>query len=132
MVQSIQSETGFQDLVLTAEEDFSAAQSELSTKPGVLQLRELIDRSDPRPPKVNINPMEDLALLVFTGGATGSPKGVMLTHHNLTCNTLQSLPWAMGPLEKGIIGKSSMLIGIPAFHSYGHWAIRAAVQWACR
>jgi long-chain acyl-CoA synthetase len=35
----------------------------------------------------------------------------------------------MGPLEKGIIGKSSVLLGIPAFHSYGHWAIRASVYW---
>jgi long-chain acyl-CoA synthetase len=129
VVQSIQTETGFKDLVLTAAEDFSADQSELSITPGGLQLRELIDRSDPRPPKADINPLEDLALLVFTGGATGRPKGVMLTHHNLTVNTLQSLPWALGPLEKGIIGKSSLLIGIPAFHSYGHWAIRASVYW---
>ncbi len=129
VVQSIQSETGFKDLILTAAEDFSADQSELSLKPGFLQLRELIECSDPRAPKVDINPVEDLALLVFTGGATGRPKGVMLTHFNLTVNTLQSLPWAMGPLEKGIIGKSSLLIGIPAFHSYGHWAIRASVYW---
>ena len=129
VVQSIQSKSGFQDLILTAEEDFSAHQSESSIQPGGLQLRELIERSEPRPPKVDINAMEDLALLVFTGGATGSPKGVMLTHCNLTANTLQSLPWAMGPLEKGIIGKSSLLIGIPAFHSYGHWAIRASVYW---
>ena len=35
----------------------------------------------------------------------------------------------MGPLEKGIIVKSSLLIGIPAFHAYGHWAIRASVYW---
>lgn len=129
VVQSIQSTTGFQDLILTAEEDYSAHQSESSSKPGGLQLRELIERSEPRPPTVDINAMEDLALLVFTGGATGSPKGVMLTHSNLTANTLQTLPWAMGPLEKGIIGKSSLLIGIPAFHSYGHWAIRASVYW---
>lgn len=129
VVQSIQSQTGFKDLILTSAEDFSANQSEQSERPGSLQLRELIDRSDPRPPKVDVNPMEDPALLVFTGGATGRPKGVMLTHHNLTVNTLQSLPWAMGPLEKGIIGKSSLLIGIPAFHSYGHWAIRASVYW---
>jgi long-chain acyl-CoA synthetase len=129
VVQSIQSETGFHDLILTAAEDFSADQSDLSHEPGGLQLRDLIDRSDPRPPQVDINPVEDLALLVFTGGATGTPKGVMLTHHNLTANTLQSLPWALGPLEKGIIGKSSLLIGIPAFHAYGHWAIRASVYW---
>jgi len=53
----------------------------------------------------------------------------MLTHYNLTSNTLQSLPWALGPLEKGIKGKSSMLIGTPTFHAYGHWAVRAAVYW---
>ena len=71
-------------------------------------------------------------MLVFTGGATGRPKGVMSTHYNLVANMIQALPWAIAPLKKGIVGKSSFLIGIPAFHSYGSWAIRACIYWGLK
>ncbi|MFH1114333.1 MAG: AMP-binding protein [Pseudomonadota bacterium] len=128
-VRSHDFSAGLRNIITTSADDFSAMESETRTLPGCVELRDLIDQSDPTPPKTDINPKEDLALLVFTGGATGRPKGVMLTHYNLVANTIQALPWAMGPLQKGIIGKSSVLIGIPVFHSYGHWAIRAAVNW---
>ncbi|MDQ7783074.1 MAG: AMP-binding protein [Desulfomonilaceae bacterium] len=120
---------GLRNIITTSADDFSAMESETVSRPGRLNLRDLIEQADPTPPTVDIDPEEDLALLVFTGGATGRPKGVMLTHYNLVANTIQALPWAIGPLRNGIIGKSSVLIGIPVFHSYGHWAIRAAVYW---
>jgi len=129
LVNSIKDQTKLNSIIITSLEDFSPEEPKLKEAPGTWQLRDLIARNDPNPPKVEINPKEDLAELVFTGGATGKPKGVMLTHYNLTSNTLQSLPWALGPLEKGIKGKSSMLIGTPTFHAYGHWAVRAAVYW---
>jgi long-chain acyl-CoA synthetase len=129
LIKSIMDETDLKHLIVTSPDDFSANEPELVEKPGVIQMRDLMARSDTEPPMVDLNPAEDLCLLVFTGGATGRPKGVMLTHRNLIANTIQSLPWALGPLQDGIIGKSSMLIGIPAFHSYGHWAIRAAIYW---
>lgn len=40
-----------------------------------------------------INPEEDLALLQYTGGTTGSPKGVMLTHYNLSANVQMCETW---------------------------------------
>ena len=128
-VNSIKPETAIKTVIVTALKDFSADEPQLAEIAGALQLRDVIAMAEPNPPQVEIDPMQDLALLVFTGGATGKPKGVMLTHYNLMANTCQSLPWAMGPIEKGIVGKSSMLIAIPAFHSYGHWAIRACVYW---
>lgn len=37
-----------------------------------------------------INPEQDIALLQYTGGTTGTPKGAMLTHQNLTANARQA------------------------------------------
>ena len=129
LILSIKDQTKLKNIIITSIKDFSSDEDELKQIPGAIQLRDLIAGYDPSPPLVEIDPKEDLAELVFTGGATGRPKGVMLTHYNLVANTLQSLPWVLGPLGKGIKGKSSLLIGIPTFHSYGHWTIRAAVYW---
>jgi long-chain acyl-CoA synthetase len=37
-----------------------------------------------------IDPKEDLCVIPYTSGTTGSPKGVMLTHYNVVCNVIQS------------------------------------------
>ena len=62
-----------------------------------------------------VNPEEDIALLQYTGGTTGSPKGVMLTHKNLISNTAMSEAW----LYKAKLGEESMLGIVPFFHVYG-------------
>src|SRR5690625_6426895 len=43
--------------------------------------------------KVEINPREDVALIQYTGGTTGHPKGVMLTHFNLVANVNMVTSW---------------------------------------
>ena len=40
-------------------------------------------------PAVDIDPATDLALIQYTGGTTGTPKGAMLTHANLAANAQQ-------------------------------------------
>ncbi|WP_077214182.1 long-chain-fatty-acid--CoA ligase [Bacillus dakarensis] len=58
---------------------------------------------------------EDLALLQYTGGTTGFPKGVMLTHKNLVSNTAMCEAW----LYKCQRGKEIVLGFLPFFHVYG-------------
>ncbi|WHX99543.1 long-chain-fatty-acid--CoA ligase [Neobacillus sp. DY30] len=58
---------------------------------------------------------EDVALLQYTGGTTGSPKGVMLTHRNLVANSSMCTAW----LYKAKPGEESVLGIVPFFHVYG-------------
>ena len=95
-------------------------------------MEDLIDKHEPHTETVKINPKEDVALLPFTGGTTGLPKGTMLTHHNVTSNVRQSIHWMMEPLKDGIIGKSSGVICVPVFHAYGHWAVHACISWGIK
>jgi acyl-CoA synthetase (AMP-forming)/AMP-acid ligase II len=44
---------------------------------------------DADPPSVSIDPAEDVAVLPYSSGTTGLPKGVMLTHRNLVANLTQ-------------------------------------------
>lgn len=58
---------------------------------------------------------EDIALLQYTGGTTGSPKGVMLTHKNLVANTTMNQAW----IYKCKPGKEVIMGILPFFHVYG-------------
>lgn len=57
----------------------------------------------------------DVALLQYTGGTTGVPKGAVLTHRNLVVNAVQCRVW----LTLGNEGEAVILAVIPFFHVYG-------------
>jgi len=63
---------------------------------------------------VAIEPARDLAVLQYTGGTTGTPKAAMLTHQNLTANTLQCLRW-FPDMEPGC---ERALAVLPFFHVF--------------
>lgn len=66
-------------------------------------------------PKVDVIP-DDVAVIMFTGGTTGTPKGAMLTHKNLVANVEQCSVWMYPRPERG----TSVGIGaLPFYHSYG-------------
>src|SRR5215471_4706058 len=59
-------------------------------------------------------PEDDVAVLLYTGGTTGVPKGAMLTHRNIVTNTLQFARWyAFAP------GEETSICAIPMYHSGG-------------
>ncbi|MFJ5747780.1 long-chain-fatty-acid--CoA ligase [Peribacillus frigoritolerans] len=73
--------------------------------------RKITEEVDTVPIDVN----DDLALLQYTGGTTGFPKGVMLTHKNLLANTKMCNAW----LYKNKRGEERILAILPFFHVYG-------------
>jgi len=131
LVDSIKDKTKIERIIVTSPLDYSLEKPEVKQMPGTYQLLDLIESHEPKPPAVDINPMEDLAVLPFTGGATGLPKGVMLTHYNRVVAVTQ-LVWQYEPLKVGIRGKTSILMPIPLFHQYGHCMMHFAAYWGIK
>ena len=70
---------------------------------------------------IEIDPVNDPAYILPTGGTTGSPKSVTLSHENLVANAWQQFEW----IDRGF-GKEKMMAVLPFFHSYGNSAILMA------
>ncbi len=63
---------------------------------------------------VTIDPEQDIAVLQYTGGTTGLPKGAMLTHANISINVQQALAWDTTSTH----GTGKTLTILPLFHAY--------------
>jgi acyl-CoA synthetase (AMP-forming)/AMP-acid ligase II len=74
---------------------------------------EMASAAKGEPEPVQIDPMKDIAVLPYSSGTTGLPKGVMLSHQNLTANIRQTL--ALGMVNEGEV----MLDFLPFYHIYG-------------
>jgi long-chain acyl-CoA synthetase len=117
-ILSVAANTAIEHVICASLLDYSATPGEAQPAPeGSLSFKSLIDGvAELDLPRVEIDPAEDVAVLQYTGGTTGVPKGAMLTHRNLYTNTLQSWAWG-GPLTRQ--GDERYLMVIPYFHIYG-------------
>ena len=79
----------------------------------VYRLKKIIEETRSKDINVEIDPWNDAAVYLMTGGTTGLPKVAMLSHANLVSNLYQMQPWVN--LEPGMITIGS----IPFFHSFG-------------
>ncbi|MBS4208839.1 long-chain-fatty-acid--CoA ligase [Bacillus sp. FJAT-50079] len=75
----------------------------------------IMSETQAEPLDVEFDAEKDLALIQYTGGTTGYPKGVMLTHKNLIANATACDAW----LYKAKKGEERILGILPFFHVYG-------------
>lgn len=83
---------------------------------------ELLQKYPPESPEAAIDPKEDVAVFQYTGGTTGIPKAVMLTHFNLVANATQVREWLRDFTDRmfaGGVTQHYTLAVLPFFHSYG-------------
>jgi long-chain acyl-CoA synthetase len=80
--------------------------------PGAVAFQDVLADGAPSPVEVS---EDDVAVLQYTGGTTGVPKGAMLSHRALVANTLQSRAWFTNLEDTGGVCMAVM----PLFHVYG-------------
>lgn len=88
-------------------------------KEGAIPLSGFINKvSSLTPPKVEIDPLNDIASLLYTGGTTGLPKGVMLTHENIVSDVLNILYLNKERYNKSL-GREATVCLLPLCHTFG-------------
>ncbi len=97
-----------------------------SHEPGHLMFDDIVASSSPNPPLVDFNPVEDTAVMLYTGGTTGVPKGAELSHTNFTydleaCEEYFRLVHDEGgkPEKLRYGGYHTFLGVLPWYHSFG-------------
>ena len=117
-------ELGIRRVVVTRVTDYItgfgvSTAKELDLEEGWRHFSELIaGTSDTRIPRIPFAP-DDPALIQFTGGTTGIPKGALLTHANIVAATLQASLWGNPTISMVPPEKRNVLAVLPYFHAYG-------------
>ena len=112
VVQDALHETALERVIVTG-----AAPEALGRSAAVLSMETLVEaQSLPEGgfEGPEMSPHQDLALLCYTGGTTGTPKGAMLSHYNMVANTLQFRRWF--DYEEG---NETFITALPLFHIGG-------------
>jgi long-chain acyl-CoA synthetase len=117
IVEKVWQKTKLKNVIVTRLEEYASkttdAPSKVEQTSNVYSFRDLLKEAA-KPPKVTVNPEEDLAALQYTGGTTGTAKGAMLTHRNLVSNAVAFAAWI-----KGAVAEETFLTALPLFHIYG-------------
>ncbi|MGP3667403.1 MAG: long-chain-fatty-acid--CoA ligase [Candidatus Bathyarchaeota archaeon] len=114
-VQEVKEKTSLKHVIVTRLNDFPGDESlpEPQKIIGTISFLDLL-KHDSNPPQAKIDPKNDLAILQYTAGTTGLPKGVMLTHANIVANITQILAWLEFKKGEEIVCSS-----FPFFHLAG-------------
>ncbi|MGD0627047.1 MAG: AMP-binding protein [Thermodesulfobacteriota bacterium] len=122
-VEGVRADTRLSHVILTSYWDYLPKRPSLPIHPSMEapkerfpqteELLDLLSASWPEPPRGKFNLPEDLALLQYTSGTTGLPKGAMIAHSSLLHNAVGSAVW------QGIHEEDVHLSLLPFFHVTG-------------
>lgn len=94
--------------------------------PAHMMFDDVVSAAEPKPPAVDINPQQDTAVMLYTGGTTGLPKGAELTHTNFTYDVQSVVEYARFYHDDSKVpekmrggGYHSFLGVLPWYHSFG-------------
>lgn len=106
-----------------------------SHDPGHFSFDEVVSSADGAAPEIEIDPVRDLALVIYTGGTTGLPKGAALTHANFVYDVMAVQEYVRYPHAEGAapekvrVGGFHTFLGVlPWYHSFG---MSLCMLWAC-
>ena len=126
-VLGVREQTKIENAIITSLAEYSPAAKPPAAIEGTLRFADLlVEVNEPDLPRVEINPDEDVAVLQYTGGTTGVPKGAMLTHYNIFANVVQTEGWGNRSSRRG---EDTHLLVIPFFHIYGFTVGMIAGTW---
>ncbi len=121
--EPIREKSGIVHVITTSYGDYLPASPSIPVHPSMqgarrrfsntLDLLDLLDSQNSPPPRPDFQIREDLALLQYTSGTTGQPKGAMISHYSLLYNTASSAAW------RQIHGRDIVLSTLPFFHVTG-------------
>jgi long-chain acyl-CoA synthetase len=104
-------------VIVTSALEYSAHNAECPRVDGTERFADVLASvNEPQLPSVSIDAENDVAVLQYTGGTTGTPKGAMLTHYNIFANVIQTTTLHVPSLRRG---DERYLLVIPFFHIYG-------------
>jgi long-chain acyl-CoA synthetase len=116
-INNIKDRTRLRNIIITSVMDYIPnAPRDPAEIAGTIQFLNLISRTKPDPPKFEIDPKTQIAVLQYTGGTSGLPKGAMLTHYNLVSNAIAVYNLVSSQMQRG---KDTGLTNLPLFHIYG-------------
>ncbi|HVN70438.1 MAG TPA: long-chain fatty acid--CoA ligase [Desulfomonilia bacterium] len=126
-IRTLAKEVGLKRVVVTRVTDYikglgvsSSKDLDLNKEEGWHHFSELIDgTTETHLPRIQISP-DDPAMIQFTGGTTGVPKGALLTHANIVAATFQVSLWGSPTISLIPPERRSVLSVLPYFHVYGN------------
>jgi long-chain acyl-CoA synthetase len=116
LVQAVRAQTAIEHVIVTSLAEYSANGAGAPRVDDAQTLADLLAPVAPSElPSMPIDP-QDIAVLQYTGGTTGTPKGAMLTHANIWANVVQTESWTNPSYI--LNGHERYLVVIPYFHIY--------------
>ncbi|NVM04179.1 MAG: AMP-binding protein, partial [Candidatus Helarchaeota archaeon] len=115
-VKKIRAETNLKNIILVNIEGKIPKKPE-DPENGIYHFDTIMD-NPPKRPEIDFSP-DDIAIIQYTGGTTGDPKGAMLTHRNVVSNAHQVMPY-VNELKRFFKWERQIMVSVlPWYHIYG-------------